>query len=153
MQIVNSPAGVPSCNIDGHTFEFSRWGAEEQTDTLLELMGVLGEAAGGLADLYKNTRDPDADISQDVMSRLMGKLTTGLTRDRQATKRLLIKLASGERVTCDGVPIRNYNTFYENKLFLAFKAATANLKVQYGAFFLDAGSLLAPDVGTAAQAK
>lgn len=152
MNFSKTDAGIPSCTIDGHTFEFSRWGAEEQTDTLLELMGVLGDAAGGLADLYKNTRDPDADIAQDVMGRLIGKLTGGLTRDRAVTKRLLMKLASGDRVVCDGVPIRSYNKFYEDQLFLAFKVAAANMRVQFGNFFSAAGSYLAPPAAAKAQA-
>jgi hypothetical protein len=152
MDIVKTPAGIPSCTIDGHTFEFSKWGAEEQTDTLLELTGVLGDAAGSLADIYKNTRDPDADIAQDVMARLVGKLTGGLTRDRAATKRLLMKLASGDRVVCDGVPIRSYNKFYEDQLFLAFKVAAANMKVQYRDFFRVAGSYLAPPAAAQVRA-
>lgn len=152
MEIVKTTAGTPSCTIDNRVFEFSKWGAEEQTDTLLELMGVLGDAAGGLADIYRTTRDPDADIAQDVMSRLIGKLTGGLTKDRAATKRLLIKLASGERVVCDGVQVKNYNQFYEDQLFLAFQVAAANMKVQFGNFFSAAGSYLAPPAAAVPKA-
>lgn len=149
MDISKTPQGVPCVTLDGRLFEISRWGAEEQTDTLLELVSVLGDAAGGVADLYKNTTDPDKDIAEDVMSRLVGKLTTGLTRDRTATKRLMLKLASGERILCNGAPVRNYNAFYADNLFLAFQVAAANIRIQYGDFFAAAGSLLGS--GKAAQ--
>jgi hypothetical protein len=152
MHIDKTPQGVPCVTLNGRVFEISRWGAEEQTDTLFDLIGILGDAAGGLADLYKNTSDPDADIADDVMSRLVGKLTTGLTKDRQASKRLLMKLASGDRVVCDGVPVRSYNTFYENDLFLAFQVAAANVKIQYGNFFAAAGTLLGPQKAPPHQA-
>ena len=149
MQIQDSPRGLPSVILGGRLFEFSRWGAEEQTDTLFELIGILGETAGSLADLYKANKDIDADIPQDVMSRLVGKLTTGLTRDRLASKRLIMKLASGERVMCEGVQIKNYNKFYEGSLFLVFETAAANLHVQYASFFNAAASYLG--TGKAAQ--
>lgn len=151
MHIEKTPQGVPCVTLNGRVFEISRWGAEEQTDTLFELVGILGDAAGGVADLYKNTKDPDADIAQDVMSRLIGKLTTGLTKDRAATKRLMMKLSSGDRVVCDGVAVRNYNKFYENDLFLAFQVAAANMRIQFGDFFHAAGSYLGS--GTVAQVE
>lgn len=144
MDITKTQQGVPCVTLNGRLFEISRWGAEEQTDTLFELIGILGDAAGGLADIYKRNHDPDAEIAQDVMSSLIGKLTSGVTRDRAASKRLMLKLASGERVVCDGAPVRNYSTFYEENLFLAFQVAAANLKVQYGNFFSAAGSYLMP---------
>lgn len=151
MHLSKTEAGVPCVTLDGRLFEISKWGAEEQTETLFDLMGILGEALGSLADLHKKTQDPDADLSQDVIGRLVGKLTGGLTKDRQASKRLLMKLSSGERILCDGVPIRSFNTFYADNLFLAFQVARASVEVQYGSFFAAAGSMLAPP--QAAQAN
>lgn len=156
MHISKTEAGVPCVTLDGRLFEISKWGAEEQTETLFELMGILGDAVGGLADLQKNTRDPDANLSQDVVGGLIGKLTGGLSRDRQASKKLLMKLSSGERILCDGVAIRSFDKFYENNLFLAFQVARASVEVQYGSFFAAAGFSLptpqAAQMGAPAQA-
>ncbi|RYF51815.1 MAG: hypothetical protein EOO38_02205 [Cytophagaceae bacterium] len=129
-------------DIDGKTFEFSRWGAEEQTDTLIDLTSVLGDAVGGLSSLYKNTDDPDAELGASAIGKLMASLTSGLSRDKALTKRLMIKLSSGDRITCDGAKVGTYNTFYATDLMLAFKVMRANLEVQFGSFFVAAGSFL-----------
>jgi hypothetical protein len=142
MQVSQTAEGVPCVSIDGKTFEFSRWGAEEQTDTLIDLMSVLGDAVGGLANLYKNTEDPDADLSSTAIGNLLKSLTGGLSKDRAMTKRLMMKLASGDRVICDGVKVGNYNKFYENDLMLAFKVMRANLEVQFGRFFGQVGLVM-----------
>lgn len=117
-----------------HTFEFQKWGAEEATDTLLELIAVGGEAAGSMLSLLAGG-GLEQQLHGSPLEALFRQLTLGLTRDRTATKRLIMKLSS-DRVICDGVTVR-YETLYRDNLSLSFLAAKANLEVQYGNF-LDA---------------
>lgn len=130
-----------------HRFEFQKWGAEDQTDTLLDLMAVGGSALGSIASLVGAGSGLDTELTSSLFSGLMKQLTEGLTRDRAMTKRLVKKLSS-DRVICDGVTV-NWADRYKEDLALMFAAAKANLEVQYGNFFAAVAHLL-PARSTAA---
>lgn len=138
MTVRKLPNGIYEATIQGTTklmtFEFEKWGAEEATDTLLDLIAIGGEAAGSLLSVISGG-GLDKELSSSPIETLFRQLSMGLTRDRKLTKRLIMKLSS-DRVICNGVTVR-YETLYADDLSLSFKAAKANLEVQYGNF-LDA---------------
>lgn len=106
------------------TFEVQKYGAEEATDTLLDLTAICGDALG------------TANVTNMVSS-----LFRGLKTDRALAKRLIKKLSS-DRMLCDGVTIR-YDKLYEDDLLLSFKAIYGNIEVQFGHFLDKAAALLA----------
>lgn len=138
MTVRKLPSGLYEATIQGATkpmvFEFQKWGAEEATETLLDLIAIGGEAAGSLLSVISGG-GLDKDLSSSPIETLFRQLSLGLTRDRKLTKRLIMKL-SADRVICNGVTVR-YEDLYGDDLALSFKAAKANLEVQYGNF-LDA---------------
>lgn len=113
-------------------FEFKKWGAEESTDTYLDLISVAGPALGGLAAIYTSGKGDDTDLGGDAIETLMRQLTTSLTGQRDLAKRLIVKLAS-QGVWCDGAIIK-YDTFYADQIQVSFAVIRANLTVQYGDF-------------------
>ncbi|RYF12582.1 MAG: hypothetical protein EOO40_00935 [Deltaproteobacteria bacterium] len=135
-----TPQGTYLVNIQGKDFEFRKWGAEEQTDTLIDLIAVAGDGLGSIADIYKNI-GADTDLSEGVIKKMVSTFSQGLSRDKAMTKRLLKKLAS-DRVICDGASI-NYNTFYQDDLMLSFTVLQANLMVQFGSFLSVVGKFKA----------
>lgn len=132
--------GLWALSIKDKTFEFQKWGAEEQTDTLIDLMSVVGPALGSLANVYKQADDIDAQLSDGVVQKLVGALSSGLSKDKAMSKRLMRKLSS-DRILCDGRSI-NYDTFYQEDLLLAFQVMRAAITVQFGPFFQGVGSLM-----------
>lgn len=132
--------GLWAVAIAGRNFEFQKWGAEEQTDTLIDLMAVVGPVLGSLTSIYRQADSLDDEIGESVMQKLVGALSTGLSRDKAMSKRLMRKLSS-DRILCEGRAIA-YDTFYQDDLMLAFQVIKASLDVQYANFFVAAGSLL-----------
>jgi hypothetical protein len=135
--------------LDGSSrpFEFKKWGAEEATDTYLDLLAVGGSSLGSLANLYVSGKAETTDLGSSAIETMMRQLSDGLTKNRDLTKRLIRKL-SAEGVLCNGGPIK-YDTFYADDLSLSWKVIMANLQVQYGTFFqglgLSAGALSSPE--------
>jgi len=141
----HGPYSVALKYADGqtYTFEFEKLGAEKATDLLLDILSVVGDGLGALTSLLTGNRDAlDLDLGSAPMENVVRKLTSGMTRDRALTKRLLRSLSS-DRVICNGAPV-NYDQFYADKLPLSFMAVRANLEVQFGNFFAAAAGVLAP---------
>lgn len=120
------------------TFAFQKWGAEDATDTLLDIVAVVGESMGGLISVLTGS-GADVDVGHTSLEALFRQLTLGLTRNKELTKRVLKKL-SGDRVQCEGVTI-DWKLFYKDQLPLSFAVAKAQLEVQYGDFIGAAQSL------------
>lgn len=116
-----------------YTFEFSRWGAEEQTDTLIDLIKVAGPSLGGVVNVFASGNPMDLDLGSEAIEKLLRTLTTDFTRDKELTKKLLIKLAS-DRVIVNGANV-NYNEFYRDRLTMSYAVIRAHIEVQYGNFF------------------
>lgn len=152
MQVTKTDAGLYEATIttaDGDkTFAFQKWGAEEATDTLLDIIAVVGESMGGLLSIMTGSA-ADEDVGSKSLEGLFRQLTLGLTRNKDLTKRILKKL-SGDRVQCNGVTIE-WRTFYKDQLPLSFMVARAQLEVQFGDFIGAAKSLglLGPSVEAA----
>lgn len=121
------------------TFEFGKWGAEEQTDILLDVMSIAGSSLGSVADLLAGG-GLDASLSSKPIENIMRQLSQGLTRDKTLTKRIIKKLCS-EKVLCNGANIK-YDQFYAEHLATSFLVCKANLEVQYGDFLGAVASLL-----------
>jgi len=120
------------------TFTFQKWGAEEATDTLLDIISVVGESMGGLLSVLTGG-GADQDVGSASLESLFRQLTLGLTRNKDLTKRILKKLSS-DRVLCNDVPV-DFKAFYKDRLPLSFAVAKAQLEVQYGNFIAAAKSL------------
>lgn len=119
-------------------FTFQKWGAEEATDTLLDIISVVGESMGGLLSVLTGG-GADQDVGSASLETLFRQLTMGLTRNKDLTKRILKKLSS-DRVLCNDMPV-DFKTFYKERLPLSFAVAKAHLEVQYGNFIGAAKSL------------
>jgi hypothetical protein len=135
MQATKTPQGTFEVPINGRTFEFVKWGAEEQLDTLIDLSNVIGQTASQLLA----GRTGDATTAEYIQT-LVKTLVTGMSTDKAMTKRLMRKLAS-DKVLCDGVSFR-YDDFYKDDLPMAFMVMRANLLVQYGNFLTALRSML-----------
>jgi len=120
------------------TFTFQKWGAEEATDTLLDIISVVGESMGGLLSVLTGG-GADQDVGSASLEGLFRQLTLGLTRNKDLTKRILKKLSS-DRVLCNDMPV-DWKSFYKEQLPLSFAVARAQLEVQYGNFIGAARSL------------
>lgn len=131
MSITKNEQGLFEVSIQGKRFEFQKWGAEDATDTLLDLVAVVGESAGSLFAALTGSK-AEMDVGSTSLDGLFRQLTLGITRDREMTKRLLKKL-SGDRVLCNGSLVR-WGDFYKDQLPLSFAVAKAQLEVQYGNF-------------------
>lgn len=130
-------SGLWAVDIDGATYEWERWGAEEALDTLTEILDLLGKPLGGLIDMLQAKRETTAAPTRaGVGGKIVSGLMRKLKRNKEDVKLVLKRLTSGPRVFCDGKAI-NFNRHYENELALMFKVANAAVEVQYGNF-LDA---------------
>lgn len=142
MEVIKNEQGLYETQLgymgDTLHLKFQKWGAEDATDTLLDIIAIAGESLGSLLALLTG-QGADADVGSPTLDGLFRQLTLGLTRDRVLTKRVLKKLA-GDRVQVNGVSIQ-YATFYKDQLPLVLAVARAQLEVQYGNFIAAAESL------------
>jgi hypothetical protein len=129
-------SGLYEENIDGKTYWFEKWGAEDSLDTLLDIAGIAGKPLGmllGGALSGEGASLLDRKFDSDVIGKVMESLFN--PANKQTAKALIKKLSSGDKVFCEGVNKLNFNSHYEDKLDHLFKVTKAALEVQYGNFF------------------
>lgn len=139
MAIIKTPHGTFAADVDGHTYEFEKWGAEEATGTLLDISSIIGRPIGGIAALKdKVSRKPNGkmEITGDVGGRIAELLAEQLGTQKPLIMTLLIKLAS-YKALCDGKSFR-FDTHYSDRLGHMLRVVAAGLEVQFGSFFADA---------------
>lgn len=139
LNIRKTEAGLFAVDVDGHQYEFEKWGAEDGLDTLLDITKItgksLGLAVGGL--FAEKPEDGEAKkLSPDLIGQIMEALIQGIG-DKKTAKELVKKFAS-ERCFCEGAKVV-FNSHYKDRYDHLFKVVRAGLEVQYGNFL---GALL-----------
>lgn len=118
--------------IDGHKYEFAKWGAERATDVLMDLTHVAGKTMSLGATLASQAR-AGADVDKaDMLGQLVESLA-GAIGDKRATCKSLIRSLASD-CTCDGATF-DFNSHYEDRLSHMFKVVRTALEVQFGRFF------------------
>lgn len=127
-------AGLIEKSIDGHLYEFEKWGADKSLTVLLDLASITGKplgmafgslASGGPGKILD--KEPDPNLISDILEALTVKLK------KKAVMRLIKKMSS-ESMLCDGKRI-DFNSHYADRLDHLFRVVYAALEVQYGNFF------------------
>lgn len=136
MELTKTEAGLYAAEIGGHTYEFSKWGAEEAMDTLLDLAALVGKPLGAMAQ----GMDPQAaaekrvEITIDAIGTIVEHLTSQVGANKKTCLALIRKLAT-RGLICDGKQISSFDLHYKDRLAHLFDVLGASLEVQYGNFF------------------
>lgn len=137
LRIEKLPQGTWGVQVDGAPYEFSRWGAEESLDRLMDLTAIIGGPVGGmLALMMGKPGDARAEVTPDVAGTLVRELGIHMHQHRRLVLDLFRKLAA-DGVICRGKPV-NFDEHYANNLGHLFRVTRAALEVQYGNFFAEA---------------
>jgi hypothetical protein len=119
--------------IDGHVYQFSKFGAKKSLKILRRILGIIGEpfavamgSAKGDGKLFERQIDP---------SILAGAIKSLIDRaDEDTVIQLMEDLCGESGCLCDGKKVL-FDTHYESRLPHLFKVFRAALEVQYGDFF------------------
>lgn len=134
--IKKNESGLFETDIEGHKYEFEKWGAEDATDVLLDIATLVGKPLGvGIATVVDKLKGDKLD--EKIDPNLVGSIVEAMTEKAGTHKAMvkgLIKKLSSEKVLVDGKPIA-FNSYYQDRLDLVFKVVSAALEVQYGNFF------------------
>lgn len=121
--------------IDGETYEFEKWGAEEAFDVLLDISQMVGKPIGmAVAAIVGGGSEEgllEKKIDPNIMGTVFESLTMNLAKDKAKP---LIRKLSAEKVFCNGKKI-TFNVHYQDRIMHCFKVVKASLEVQYGNFF------------------
>lgn len=137
--------------VDGLNYEFSKWGAEEQVDVLLDVAAIVGKPLGIALGAIMGG-DGKLSLEHQIRPDLIALAFEALTErmDKKIVKVLLRKFAS-ENVLCEGKKF-NYDQHYQDRLDHLFKVTRAGMEVQYGNFLGALLALLAPRQATGSKA-
>lgn len=131
MKAVKNENHLYEIEINGRKYEFSKWGAEESYDVLLDLAKICGKPLGIALGAFVGGEDKQID--PNAIGMIMESLTQGIG-DKATTKAITKKLVCGLGVSCDAAKI-NFDQHYKDKLDEMFLVMWAALEVQYGNFF------------------
>lgn len=123
--------GMYESVVDGKTYEFEKWGAEESLDVLLDIAPIVGGTIGQALGAVLSKEGMDSEISPEMLGQVLDGLMKNMRKD--VVKPVIKKLCS-ERILCEGKKV-NFNLHYQDDLLHMFKVAQAALEVQYGNFF------------------
>jgi hypothetical protein len=119
--------------IDGHEYEFQKFGAKPALRMLLRLSKIVGKplalavsAAKGEGNLL------DRQVDTNVLAMAVEALTNQF--DENEVLDIIEELTARDNLLCDGKKVL-FNTHYEGRLDHLFKVLAAQLEVQYGNFF------------------
>ena len=136
MIVKNEESGLYEVEIDGVTYSFEKWGAQNSLLTLIKISKIIGKPLGKIVgsaitggEGLKTQVSPD--MIADACQALLENLDEGPTMD-------LVKKLSSEKLLCDGKKV-SFDTHYQDNLMHLFKVIRASLEVQYSDFL---GALL-----------
>lgn len=135
MEFTRTAEGLQQKDIGGHSYEFSKWGAEEATDTLLDIATIVGKplaAAAGRLDVDA-AMERRLELPTDAISTIIEQLTGQVGLHKKLCMGLIKKLAT-RGVLCDGRAI-NFDSHYQDALPHLLDVVAAALEVQFGNFF------------------
>lgn len=132
-KIKKNAAGMYETDIDGKTYEFSKWGAEDSVDALIDIGGLVGGPIGNAIGSIAGGEGMDKEFKPEMVGLILESLTKNLSGNKAISKALIKKMASQD-VMCEGKSI-NFNDHYSDSLPHLFKVVRAAFEVQYGNFF------------------
>jgi len=136
MEFTKTEMGLYAAEIGGRQYEFSKWGAGEAMDTLLDLASIVGKPLGAMAQ----GMDPAAaaekrvEVTIDAIGTIVEQLASQVGANKKTCLALIRKLAT-QGVLCEGKPVTSFDLHYKDQLAHLFDVLGANLEVQYGNFF------------------
>lgn len=137
----NHETGLYEVEIDGHIYEFSKWGAGEATSTLLDIMTIIGKPLGAVAAGWGQ---PGGEgMTSEKVAQAIDHAASQIGAHKTLCMDLIKKFAT--RCHRDHKPIKNFDTAYQDRIPHLFNVLHAAIEVQYGAFF--AGALDATGLG------
>jgi hypothetical protein len=137
MGIEKNAVGLYPVEIDGRTYEFTKWGAEDAVRILSRLAKIVAEpagvvvgtlVAGSKGDIKKLL---DMNFSPSMVSDAVRALMMNLDEDVCMN---IVKKVAAETVLCDGAKITSFNLHYMDKLDHLYDVVRAGMEVQYGNF-------------------
>lgn len=135
-QIEKNETGLYATTIDGHVYEFEKWGAEEAMESLLDIGTLLGKPLSKLGAKAFTDGLQEAvgeELGEDTFASVLEGLMDQVAANRTMVMRLIKKLTSYKNF-CDGKAI-NFDLHYRGELGRMMAVARAGLEVQYGNFF------------------
>ena len=120
-------------DVDGHEYEFQKFGATRALDVLSCITGVVGRPLGAVLGRLAQGKGLSTQITPDLAQEVLGSLTRRLRKHREDVF-IVLKALTAEDVLCDGKRIA-FDAHYEDRLDHLFRVAYAALEVQYGSFF------------------
>lgn len=137
MQARKNDQGLYEVDIDGHVYEFQKWGAERAFDTLMDLSAICGRPFGQMVSgmFGRSGAGLQTELDGDFIGQLIGQLSSAFYERRDLCRSLIKELSTGTDLLCDGAPVRHFNLHYKECLERVFKVARVNLEVQYERFF------------------
>lgn len=136
--IAKNENGFYQADIDGHVYEFEKWGADDATDTILDIAAITGKPmALGAAAVFGKNSDGEKNLDQKFDPNMIAIVMESLTQQVGANKAIikaLIKKLSSDKVMCDGKKV-NFNLHYQDRLDHLFKVVKSGVEVQFGNFF------------------
>lgn len=138
--VKNDESGLYETIIGERKYEFSKWGAELSSQTLLQLGGLLGDTLETIA-AGVGTGGQHAGI--DFMFQVFSSAFTKMSKDVELTMALLKRLCC-QGVWCDGKQLspKLYDHHFEDRLEEVIPVASAAFEVQYKSFFVGIGGYL-----------
>jgi len=130
--------GLYEAEIDGHLYEFQKWGAEDSLRVLHRIARMCAEPLGMIAGkaLSEDKKETiksllDLQFDEDIIARAAKSLMTSFDEDTSIS---VIKKLSSENVHCDGRKI-SFDIHFQDQLDVLYEVVKAGLEVQYGNFF------------------
>lgn len=135
MDITKTEHGLWAVSIDGHTYEFSKFGAEEGFGCIVDLLSLIGAPLAAAAP----GKNPDLPTDPSAITRSIGEALARMGSEKPKVIALVKNLTSGRRVFCDGKVV-DFNTHYADRYGHMMNVLMAALEVQFGSF-LGEGSI------------
>ena len=135
MDFTRTEAGLQAKEIDGHTYEFAKWGAEESLSTLLDIGTIIGKplgAAAGRLDM-ESLQDRRIELPVDAIGIIVEHLAGEVGTHKKLAMSLIKRLAT-TGILCDGKAIA-FDLHYRARLPHMLDVVAAAVEVQYGSFF------------------
>lgn len=135
MKVTKTEAGLFAVDVDGDTYEFERWGAEDALDTLMDISSIVGTplSAAAAAAFGKGGDGVKTELTDDLIERVVGELTRNM-RQHKAMCLAIFKKLAGRRVLCNGRPVNYDQDYAGDRLRRLFLVVRAGFTVQYGDF-------------------
>lgn len=135
MDIQKTDHGLWAVTIDGHNYEFSKFGAEEGFGCIVDLLSLIGAPLAAAAP----SKNPDIPTDSTEIARAIGEALARIGSEKPKVLALVKKMTSGEKVFCDGKTVA-FNSHYMDRYGHMMNVLMAALEVQFGSF-LGEGSI------------